>query len=210
MVSRQDSRRAAGFSFIEILIALSVGVFLFLLVFPSMHRFVHRANLESAARQTESLMQVARLESIKHNVTSNLVFDYDSHQVYAYVDTNANNVEDPGEQELGRFPLPNMVHFFAAEDAAIDSVNALINFDDSNTCTPACPHGGIAAFLPDGSAARTGAVRFGDQKNSSSQGNFIEVRIATAATGRLEMRKYNYTTGTYLLRDEGGNGWVWY
>jgi Tfp pilus assembly protein FimT len=209
MISRQGSRRAAGFSFIELLIVLVVGMFLFLLVLPAMQRFVHRANLESTVRQTSSLMQAARLESIQHNVNSNVVFDYDSHQVYAYVDTNANNVEDPAEKELGRFPLPTLVHFFAAEDASADSTNALDVFDDTNTCTPACPHGGIASFYPNGSA-RAGAVRFGDQKNSSSQGNFIEVRIVTSGTGRIEVRKYNYTAGKYVLRDEAGNSWIWY
>lgn len=210
MVPGRGARGEAGFSLIELIVALALGIFLLVLVFPALAKYTHRASLETVARQTESLMQLARREAIKSNVNANVVFDYDANQVYAYADANANNVEDTGDKELGRFPLPKQVAFWAGEDAAAKGTNALINFGSGNVCTPTCPNGGIAAFLPTGAAARTGAVRFGDGKNSSGKGNFLEVRIGIAATGKLDLRKWDPATSTYLLRDEGGTPWTWY
>jgi prepilin-type N-terminal cleavage/methylation domain-containing protein len=223
MVSRRSSHGAAGFSLIEIVVALAVGAFLFLLTVPMLHRYTHRANLENTARQTESLMQIARLQAVKQNVNANVVFDFDKNQVYAYVDSNANNVEDPGERELGRIALPQMVYFYAEKDSAPKQANAVDNFGVL-TCTPSCPNGGIARFFPDGSAAGTDstkpgatAVRFGDGHNihtGDTQGNFIEVRIVTPATGKIELSKWDYKASKYLRKGESGGdngeGWAWY
>jgi prepilin-type N-terminal cleavage/methylation domain-containing protein len=204
------ARGESGFSLIELLVVLVLGIILITVSVPAIVQFTHRANLEQAARQTGELMQLARREAVKSNVNANVVFDYNASQVYAYADANANNVEDAGETELGRFPLPKQVYFWGGEDSAAKGANAVITWASGNTCTPSCPTGGIAAFLPTGAAARTGAVRFGDFTATGKKGNFLEVRVAIAATGKLELRKWDPATSTYLLRDEGGKSWTWY
>ena len=204
------ARGEAGFSLIELLVVLVLGIVLITVSVPAIVQFTHRANLEQTARQTEQLMQLARREAVKSNLTANVVFDYDANQVYAYVDANANNVEDAGETELGRFALPQKVYFWGGEDAAAKGANAIDTWASGNTCTPTCPTGGIASFQPTGAAARTGAVRFGDGKNSSGKGNFIEVWISIPATGKILLRKWDPATSTYLERDQNGKSWTWY
>jgi type II secretory pathway pseudopilin PulG len=218
---RSAARGEAGFSLIELLVVFVVGIRLVSMMLPAIQRFTHRANLEMIARETTSLIQVARREAVKNNVTTNVVFDYNANQIFAYVDSDGSNLEETGERELGRFTLPQKTYFWAGEDAVAEGTNALINFDDSNICynvpkpppipppaptvIPCTGQDGIAAFRSDGSAARTGAVRFGDEYR-----NYLEVRIAIAATGKIELRKWNTGTSTYLLRDENGNAWAWY
>jgi type II secretory pathway pseudopilin PulG len=216
MVAPRSTRGEAGFSLIEILIAFLVGIFLLAMVFPAIQRFTHRENMEAIARETASLLRLARREAIKENATTDVIFDFNAGQVYAFVDGNGTNVEEAGERELGRFTLPKATSFRAAEDAAAQGANALITFDDGNSCTTPPPASaavscaaygisGIAAFRPDGSAVRTGAVRFGDGYQ-----NVLEVSIATAATGKIEMRKWDPASSSYLLRDQNGTPWKWY
>ena len=211
MVLGRRARGPAGFTIIELVVVLVIGLALMLITFPPLFRYTHRAQLEEMARETASLMQLARREAIKSNVTANVVFDFDAGQVYAYVDNNGSNVEDAGEKELGRYALPQKISFWAGEDVAPKGANAVVTYGAGNVCVPSCPTGGIAAFLPNGSVARTGAVRFGDKRdNATREGNFMEVRIAIAATGKIDLRKWDPATSTYLLRDEGGKSWTWY
>jgi prepilin-type N-terminal cleavage/methylation domain-containing protein len=196
----------SGFTLIELMVALVVGLVLLTLAVVPVQRYVHHANMEQTARQTVSLMQIARRESIKRNLNANVVIDYASNTIYGYVDTNNNNVYEAGvESKFGIVPMPQQVAIWGAGDPSPKGVNAIDTWNSGNVCTPSCPLGGLVTFLPTGSAGQTGAVRFGD-----AQGNFLEVRVATAASSRLEIRKYDPTTMTYLLRYQNSKGWVWY
>ncbi len=218
-VPGRSVRGEAGFTILEMLVVLVIFGFMVAVSVPTLTRFTHRANLEQTARQTEQLMLVARREAVKSNVTTNVVYDYSSNQVYAYADANGNNYEDPGEKELGRIRLPQQVYFWSGEDAAPKGANALVPWNPSGvvTCTPSCPTGGITAFLPDGTPNGTAfsnttgfihLVHFGDKKDSSGKGNFLELGVLSI--GKIELRKYDPTTGKYLLRDENGTPWTWY
>ncbi|HZF11332.1 MAG TPA: prepilin-type N-terminal cleavage/methylation domain-containing protein [Thermoanaerobaculia bacterium] len=216
MVALRGRRGESGFTLIELLVTLVIGLLLLTITLPAIQRFTHRATLEMIARQTTSLIQAARLEAVRSNVTVNVVFDFgaatDRGQVYAYADNNNNNTEDVGEREVGRLLLPQEVYFWGAPlnggavDGAAKGANVLSNFG-TTTCTPGpCPNGGIAAFQPNGAAAKQYAVDFGDAYK-----NILQVKVANSAISKLELRKWDSTSGLFLLRDEnGGAAWKWY
>lgn len=208
MADLRSVRRAAGFTLIEVLVVLVLAGILMAFTAPSLGRFLQRNKIEGMARQTGTLMQVARLESLRGRAPVRVVADYDGDQVYAFADFNRNGVLDAaGDRELGRYPLPKGVSFWAAENAAPEQADALITFDDDSSCS-SCPAGGWADFKNDGTAARTGAIRFGDER-----GNFLEVNITSLATGKVEIRKYDPVSGAYWVQGEvGGQGksWQWY
>jgi prepilin-type N-terminal cleavage/methylation domain-containing protein len=207
MSDLRGSRRAAGFTLIELLVVLAIaGVLLFMTV-PPLHRFMYRGKIEGTARQTAALMQMARLEALKRNIPARVALDFDKDQVYAFADLDRDGAYDIAkDRELGRITLPRNVAFQAAEDGAPEAADALVKFDDKSCA--AVTKGGCEDFNPDGTAANSGAVRFGD-----ARGNFLEVRVTSVATGKIEIRKYDPASKDYWLQGEvGGHGgsWEWY
>lgn len=208
MADLRSARRAAGFTLIEVLVVLVLAGILMVFTVPRLDRYLHRNKIEGVARQTGTLMQVARLESLRGRAPVRVVADYDGDAVYAFVDQNLNGVLDAApDRELARHPLPKGVSFWAAGNAAPEQADALVNFDDDTSCS-SCPPGGWADFKNDGSAAQTGSIRFGDER-----GNFLEVNITSLATGKTEIRKYDPESGEYWAQGEvggAGKSWVWY
>lgn len=203
------SERTAGYSLIELLVVFVFLVILATFTLPPLFQYIHRGKMEGIVRETSFLMQAARMEAIRANFPTRVGADFTSDEIYAFTDLDRDGAFDPAkDRQLGRYPLPSHVLFRAAEDTAAEEVNALVNFDDGKTCPGACPPGGWADFRPDGSALEPGAFRFGDER-----GNFLEVRITTAATGRVEVRKYDPATREYWPQGEvGGQGrsWEWF
>lgn len=204
MPSVRPARGDAGFTLIEVLVTIAVLAVLLTLGMPTLDRFIHRGKLEGVARQTASLMRVARFDAIKHSAPGRFVFDFDNDLVHVYTDMDSDGAYDPAvDRELGRLPLPGGVTFRAAggdpEDG--DAVDAW----DDEPC-PGTARGGCGQFEPNGSADELGAVRFGDER-----GNYLEVRVATAATGRLEIGKApNPAVATYFSPGENGTVWEWF
>ena len=56
MVLGRRARGEAGFTIIELVVVLVIGLGLILITFPPLFRYTHRANLELMARETASLM----------------------------------------------------------------------------------------------------------------------------------------------------------
>jgi prepilin-type N-terminal cleavage/methylation domain-containing protein len=208
MADLRGARRAAGFTLIEVLVVLVVAGIFMAFMTPSLFRFLQRSKIEGITRETGTMLQVARLESLRGRAPVRVVADYDSDQVYAFADLNRDGLLDAGtDRELARYPLPKGVSFWGAENTEPEQADALVTFDDDTSCS-SCPAGGWADFKTDGTAAQTGAIRFGDER-----GNFLEVNITSLATGKVEIRKYDPESRQYWVQGEvGGRGksWEWY
>jgi prepilin-type N-terminal cleavage/methylation domain-containing protein len=191
-------RRTAGFTIIEVLVAVTIVLVIALLGVPPLLRMAYRAKIEGAVQSTAGLMRIARFEAIKRNVPARVIVDYERDLVTAVALEDYDGDGTPTPRRLGQHRLPKDVFFWGEEDAAPEGDNAISNF-------PHDEDGGFAEFRSDGSAASVGAIRFGDQR-----GNFLEVRVATAATGRIELRKWRPADDQYHALGEWSQSWEWY
>ena len=183
MQSKQRVSRSAGFTLVELLVVLAILAIGMGLGIPALHNFIVRHRTEGFARETSMLLQRARLEAIKSNREVAVFLDGDA--LVAMVDADADGEIDPdpaapyktADWEIGRSTLPgDRVAFLdplGNEDEA--SIDGLTQFDGVVS----------AVFRPNGSVADDGAFRLADQRD-----NFLEVRVAPAATARIEVRKW--------------------
>lgn len=203
--------RERGFTLIELLVVLAILGIVSVLGIPALLTSLHRAKVEGAAQQISAFAQRARLEAIKSNRQTMLRVDTTSQELFSFVDANENRVQDADEDLLGRFRLPALVEFRGAPGGSASDKLAVDGF------------GGIPGpvFEPNGSVLSQGAIRIGDDR-----GNVLEVRVVSAASGRMEIRKWldadmvvssdplagstpADTNAGWFARGEERRGWVW-
>ncbi|HKV11170.1 MAG TPA: prepilin-type N-terminal cleavage/methylation domain-containing protein [Thermoanaerobaculia bacterium] len=205
MKIRDPKRRVAGFSFIEVLVVLAIMATLLLFAIPALWTMMRQAKLRGVARETQSLMRLARLDAIKYSsqgVVRIVEGDPDNGEpptVQAFSDRDGDRIWDEGEPMLGRCELPTSVSF--KSPGSDDFEDAVDGFTDD-------PEGGpeLAVFLRDGSVpveGGQGAFRFADNYD-----NFLEVRVATTA-GRIEVLKWNDDEEDWFAEGDGERAWVW-
>jgi prepilin-type N-terminal cleavage/methylation domain-containing protein len=192
---RPIRRSRAGFTLIEALVVLAILSILLMLGMPEMLRVVRRSRLEGYAQTVAGTMRICRFEAVRQNVNTRLFVDYTNNQVLA---ATVDAAGDPVEV-LGTQPLPSKVDFWAwNEDPRKD--NAIVGFTTTAT-------GGFVEFRPNGSADTTGGVRLSDGNN------YLEVAVATQATGRIELRKAEPDPKTsavgYRVNGEREYSWDW-
>jgi len=208
-------RSSSGFTLIELLIVLAIMLVAALMILPRLFWFADRAKLRGAASATKTMIQQARLAAMKGTGQGRVVFDYTKGEIYAFVDTNGNGTYEAGtDRQLGDLVLnekgkKTVVQFMSHDDAGPKMTGAIQGFDDP-PYGGTCGGDGCIVFDQSGST-QTGAVRLTD-----GYWNFIEVRITSAATGRIELRKYHRLRDVYIpdaLHSEAGSrsaGWDWY
>ena len=209
MKIRDPKRRVAGFSFIEVLVVLAIMATLLLFAIPALWTMMRQAKLRGVARETQSLMRLARLDAIKYSsqgVVRIVEGDPDNGEppvVQAFSDRDGDLIWDEGEPMLGRCELPNSVSFRNPDGD---------EFEDSVDKFWTDPEGGpkLAVFLRDGTVPEEkgqdsgqGAFRFADNYD-----NFLEVRVDSRA-GRIEVRKWNDNSNEWQAEGEGERAWVW-
>jgi prepilin-type N-terminal cleavage/methylation domain-containing protein len=173
-------RGNAGFTLVELLVVLVVGMILVLLSYPELAKYYTRSQLEGTTQQLALMMQKARYQAIKVGTqTTTVCADTVNRQVVA----------SQGATTLSQVALPKSVSFGApAPQAAI-----------TLTVTPNC-----FTFNTDGSVAEAGSFRLVD-----NHANYLEVRVDPQATARVEVRKWNTTDSQWYTRNQGGKAWEW-
>ncbi|MFN7959818.1 MAG: GspH/FimT family pseudopilin [Thermoanaerobaculia bacterium] len=188
-----------GFTLIELVMIVALLAALILLTVPSIQAAMRRSNLRAAARDTASLMQLARLEAIKRGAPAVVKFSFADNEVLGFVDLNledgsrgsdlkftpiAGAPSRTSDYLLGRISLAGhgRVHFWGATDTEPFGANAIWQFTDVTGESE-----NAAVFNPNGTVTDAGAVRFADLEGR----NFLEVLVSPAASGRVQVRKYN-------------------
>ncbi|HVS02088.1 MAG TPA: GspH/FimT family pseudopilin [Thermoanaerobaculia bacterium] len=182
-------RRQDGFTLTELMVVLAIIVIIALFGLPALVDSLHRSKIDGANRQVATVMRAARLEAIKLGRPVGVFADFATDRVFRFVDEDGNGVyEDGVDTVLGEVPLPAGVSFQGppAQPDAIDGFggNPYVLFDI------------------DGSAGATGAFRIADTRQ-----NFLEVRVSPAATGRVQIRKWDETD--WFAQGENGKSWKW-
>lgn len=215
--------RSAGFTFIELVVVVAVVGIVATLGIPALQKLIHRSRMEGFARQTSILMSRARLESIRRGVDCVVELrDVDGgpepDQVRAFADVDGPNVGDPPDRiynQIGGQPVRETDYLIGVpleipgtiQNIAPGGEQPIEGFTDRGG-------GGldrVVIFQSDGGVVDTGAYRFGD-----GFGNFLEIRVEPAGTGRIALRKFNADLPQNPSDDsqwfefgEGGQAWEW-
>ena len=213
MNSRRLVPRGRGFTLAELLVVVAMVGIITLIGIPTFQRLLHRTKIESLARETTILMNLARYEAIKRGVPTVVQIDPVGREIFAFVDVHGGLdvtlppdgifMPIPGavarttDYPLGRLPLPSGVSFL--DEAGNTDAASVDDFDNPNPQPD-----DMAIFQSDGSVMSSGALRFGDQR-----GNYLEARIDPPGTARIELRKWDDTDGAWYAFGEGGKPWSW-
>jgi Tfp pilus assembly protein FimT len=188
-------RGHGGHTLIELLITVTLLGIVAIMGVPAFHKMMVRSRLDGMARQTSVLMSRVRSEAIKRNRPGVLLPDTTQGTVSAFLDSDDDQVFGAGDLAIATLQLPRNVSFVApGSQPIVDGFTS-----------------GVAVFERNGSTRNTGALRFGDPL-----GNFLEVRVSPAKTGRVRVRKFNPDLapgpdGTqWFTPGQGGEPWKWY
>lgn len=205
-------QRVAGFTLIELLVVLVVMALLIGIGAPALMNTLNRARLQGSARQTAVMLQIARSEAIKRGVRAGVTVDYTTNEVIGFVDVDFDvnpGFNLPVDRELGRYPLPKGVTMYGPGDAEggphtegnWGSTGDGVGFVENAALE------GTAFFRPDGGVDREGAFRVKDNKS-----NYLETRVAPAATARIAVKKFEGgdPADPDNWQEPGeGDGWEW-
>ena len=217
---RSKARHASGFTLIEAVVVLAVISIVIVIGFPSFVRLTQKARLQGFVQEISIHMASARQEAIRRGVPVVVQPRFATRDLFAYanVDLDTSLDYDPddtatvgtADYEVVRLLLPGtrIFDFWGPADGEPSGPDVV----DGGTALSDGPNGIV--FEPDGSVRDEGAIRVADVN-----GNFFEVRVAPAATGRVTVLKWNQEpswgddAGFYEKGREpisGAPTWVWY
>jgi prepilin-type N-terminal cleavage/methylation domain-containing protein len=208
MYSIRQHRSQKGFTLFELLVVIALMGIMATMAFPNLLRLIQRSKLTGIVQETSILMRLARDNAIRYNTQAVVRADLVTNEVIAFVDVDgvlAGDISDgifnpiaglphrTTDWELARYRLPSRVTFTGPTS-------------DPLPVWKFSPIAGenVALFASNGSADEEGAIRFAD-----AFGNFLQVRVAPATTGRVRIEKYNDDDDKWYFRNETDKPWEW-
>jgi len=107
-------RRVGGFTFIEVMMVISILIILSAIATPSLLSWRSSAKLRGAAANLKGNMQLAKLKAIQENYAVAIHFSTNSYQIFKDDGLNP-GMYDPGEEVYGDRTLPAGVKINLAE-----------------------------------------------------------------------------------------------
>lgn len=213
MRSNRRNRSRKGFTLFELLVVIALIGIMATMTIPNFLRLIQRSKLTGITQESSLLLRMARDYAIRYNTDTVVRIDTTTNEIIAFVDMDGVLIGDPVDRifnpiagqphratdwELARYPLPSRVTFDApAADPYPGGGNPVWAF------TPIAGEN-VAVFEPDGSADLRGAFRFAD-----AYGNFLQVRVEPAATGRVRIEKFHDADVAWYFRNENDKPWEW-
>ncbi len=182
---RRMSRGSAGFTMIEVLVAVAIMAVLTLIGGAELFRQIERRKLMDNAQQASMLLRLARLDAVKTSSSGVVQVQLDPvfnrHLVLlSFSDRDRDGVHDAGEKQLGYFQITKGI--------SVSTVGFA---------------GDQAIYGSDGSMQTIGAFRF---KNARDE----EVEVAVpASTGVKVVLRKKVGPDDYREQGEGGVSWTW-
>jgi len=200
-----------GYTLIRMLVVVTVIALSLGMSLPAFQAWIQRVRVEGHGQALAALMHLARKQAVLDGGQVVVAVDSTTGEVYAFRDRNGATPGSAGDglfnpvegapvgstdQKIGScFPRGGVEYTAPRTEELIDGFTAVA--------------GGRAAIFTDQGAVRDpGALRFGDR-----WGNYLEVRVAPAATARVVVRKYRDGgggDGGWFSRAENGGPWEWY
>lgn len=167
----------AAFTLIELLIVIAIIMVLVAVAIPNINGMLPNIRLKSAARDLVSNLQKLRMEAVKNNLPSTIVFDSSISPGRYYFDSNGNDVFDPGEYAIG----------FSGYKSGVDFGIGATGGNNWN-------------LPPDNSCTQVPSITFSSRGTANSGTVYVDNRnrdicfaVTVLTTGSINIRKF---TGT--------------
>jgi prepilin-type N-terminal cleavage/methylation domain-containing protein len=95
--ARKCLPKRAGYSLVEMMVTLAVGLILVSVALPTMIGAIQSYRLNSASQQIANLIELTRYTAIRRNAVMSLQMAVINGSTIFYVDLNANGTPDPNE-----------------------------------------------------------------------------------------------------------------